>query len=52
MPNPILNPDTGDYEHPFREQVRDILGLDWSTRDEAIFERLRSLVKTEVAAQK
>ncbi len=40
------NPDTGAPEDPFRAQVRDALGLDWSTRDAAIFAELKRLKKT------
>lgn len=38
-----INPDTGQPEEKFREMVRDVLGLDWSTRDAAIFAELKRL---------
>lgn len=42
--NPVnINPDTDMPEEKFREKVREALDLDWSTRDERIFEELRRL---------
>lgn len=38
-----MNPSTGEPETKFRERVRDLLDLDWSTRDENIFSELRRL---------
>ena len=38
-----INPDTGQPEEKFRELVRDVLNLDWSTRDAAISAELKRL---------
>ena len=38
-----FTPNVGDDEPPFRERVRDLLDLDWSARDERIFDELRRL---------
>lgn len=38
-----INPETGGEEDRFRQQVREALDLDWSTRDYKIFEELRRL---------
>ncbi len=38
-----VNPDTGNAESTFRQKVRDILGLDWSTRDLTLYDELRRL---------
>ena len=46
-PNVRYTPE-GVVEQRLREQVRDILGLDWSTRDEAILDELRRLKKLDV----
>ena len=40
--NQRLTPD-GQPESKFRQQIRDILDLDWSTRDEKIYDELRRL---------
>ena len=37
----------GNPESNFRQQIRDILDLDWSTRDEKIYEELRRLKRIE-----
>ena len=47
-PSRIINPDSGEPESKFRELVRDALGLDWSTRDAAIFAELKRLKALEV----
>jgi chromosome segregation ATPase len=36
-------PNTGEEEPKFREAVRDLLDLDWSARDERIFDEVRRL---------
>lgn len=41
----VKNPDTGEPEGAFRANVRNILGCSWDTRDEAILEKLRTLVR-------
>lgn len=42
-----FTPNVGDDEPPFHERVRDVLNLDWSTRDEKIFEELRRLKRLD-----
>ena len=44
--NQRLTPD-GNPESNFRQRIRDILDLDWSTRDEKIYEELRRLKRLE-----
>jgi hypothetical protein len=39
----------GNVESAFRVEVRDILGLDWSTRDFQILAELRRLKAVDVA---
>lgn len=39
---------TRRLESLFRQQVRDILDLDWSTRNDQIFEELRRFKELEV----
>jgi len=48
-PSRITNPDTGQPEDPFRTLVRDVLCLDWSTRDAAIFAELKRLKAVDEA---
>ena len=50
MPLPLANENlnrrydpNGNPESDFRQRVRDILDLDWSARDEKIYEELRRL---------
>ena len=45
-PNIRYTPD-GQVESEFREKVRDLIGLDFSARDEQIYARLRELKKFE-----
>lgn len=40
-------PNAGEDEPPFRAAVRDALDLDWSVRDERIFDELRRLKDIE-----
>lgn len=40
-------PNTGDEEPPFRASVRDLLDLDWSVRDEKIYEEIRRLKRED-----
>ena len=49
-PSRIVNTDTGQPEDAFRALVRDALGLDWSTRDAAIFAELKRLKVVNDAA--
>ena len=44
--NRRYTPD-GNPESHFRQRIRDILGLDWSTRDEKIYDELRRLKKQD-----
>lgn len=44
--NTRYTPD-GTVEGAFRKQVRDALGLAWSTRDDQIFDELRRLKSLE-----
>lgn len=37
----------GNPESEFRQRIRDILNLDWSTRDEKIYDELRRLKKLD-----
>ncbi len=48
--NRRLTPD-GHPESNFRQQIRDILNLDWSTRDQRIYDELRRLKKVEAEHQ-
>lgn len=48
-PSTTRNPDTGQPEDRFRALVRDALGMDWSTRDAAIFAELKRLVARDQA---
>lgn len=38
-----VDPDTGNDESKFREEVRDILGFHWDARNDAIYAELRRL---------
>ena len=44
--NERFTPD-GHHESWFRQQVRDLLGLDFSARDARIFDELRRLKRVE-----
>ena len=44
--NQRYTPD-GNPESHFRQRIRDILNLDWSTRDEKIYDELRRLKKLD-----
>ena len=44
--NTRYTPD-GNIEQKFRQQVRDALDLDWSTRDQQIIDEIRRLKRVE-----